>query len=389
MFQNKNNQTTDGGQTILSQAQDLPLEDLPVHTMKKDLEAIKHPELAKETEDRESVTSPRPVNREKLTEAQKSSPFLDFSAPKKAAPEEVETRPEPVKTETVDSRIKFTESTPAPKPEKTEVPQNLPISNSEKPIFDPEKNSPEPKQHPHHINFNKVFAGVAAVLIIAIAAGGGYYFWITRQSTPEVVVTPPITEPEPEPVAKFSIDKPNNIKIDITTATSATIRELLLNTAKDVSAEKTTLPVELNITGTDGKLIPFKDFIKLSGITLSPALAANLSDTFSLFIYNDNAVTRGGLAIDSKDPVKLKGLLALEEKPLIKNIASAFPVSKPALVGKIFASSNYNGTAIRYMNITSPEDWSVDYAIYNNKLVMGTTKMTLRSVIDYLKPELK
>jgi len=390
MFQNKNNQTTDGRQTNLTQADDLPIEDLPVHTMKKDLEAIKHPELAKaEIEYQEEASRPQPINREKLTETQKSSPFLDFSAPKKAAPEEAEPRAETAEPVISDSRIKIVE--PAPQPEKDAVPQNLPISDLEKPIFDSEKSSPETKQHPHHINFNKVFAGVIAVLIVAIIAGSGYYFWTTHQNTPEVVVTPPITEPEPTPepvVAKFSVDKPNTLAVDMTTATSATIKELLQNTAKNVAASKATSPIEFKLVDLNNNPITFKAFAGKSGLSPSPALMANLSDTFSLFIYNDNAVTRGGLAIDSKNPAALKGLLALEEKTLVKKITLAFPVSNSILANKVFASSTYNEIAIRYINITSPEDWSVDYAIYNNKLVIGTTKMTLRSIIDYLKPQL-
>jgi hypothetical protein len=429
MFQNKNNQTTDSGQTNLSQADDLPIEDMPIHTMKKDLEAIKHPELAKaEIEYQESVDR-QPINREKFTETQKGSPFLDFSAPKKVVTEGSEVRKKPAENEVLDSRITFTESEPAPQPkrsfppaikvvppapqpekitpeiitvtppasqpEKVTAPQNLPISNNEKPMFDSEKSSSEIKQHPHHINFSKVFALVIAVLIISIAGGGGYYFWITRQGTPEVVVTPPITEPEPipEPIAKFSADKPNILTVDMTTATSAIIKELLQNTAKDVAEEKVALPVEFSVTGADGKPIAFKDFAKISGIALSPAFIANLSDTFSLFIYNDKTVTRGGIAIDSKDPTKLKGLLALEEKTLVKAVAKstvpAFLASNPVFTNKAFANSNYNGTAIRYMNITPLEDWSADYAIYQNKLVIGTTKMTLRSILDSLKPELE
>jgi len=388
----------------LSQADNLPLEDLPIHTMKKDLAEIKNPELAKtEIEFQEAESRPQPINRAKLSEAQKTSPFLDFPAPQKPVLEDTRPQTEPVKSDISDSRIKFVEpapqpektappivkvSPPAPRPEKIDAPQNLPVSENEKPIFDSEKNSPATKQHPHHINFNKVFMGVIAILIVAIIAGSGYYFWITRQSTPEVVVTPPITEPEPTPkpaANKFSTDKPNTLTVDMATATNTTLKELLQNTAKDVTASEATLPVEFKLVDSGNNPVAFKAFVSKSGISLSPALMANLSDTFSLFIYNDKTVTRGGLAIDSKNPAALKGLLTLEEKTLVKKVSSTFPIYSSFLTGKVFASSDYNGTAIRYMNIA--EDWSVDYAIYNNKLVIGTTKMTLRSVIDYLKPQ--
>lgn len=437
MFQNKNNQTTDGGQTILTQADDLPVENLPVHTMKKDLEEIKHPELAQaEIEFQESESRPRTVNREKLSEAQKGSPFLDFSAPKTTAPTPKEPAPQPEITKPItpvtkpvisDSRIKFTEpapksqeaapattiARPAPMPErpavnyapktqvfekpaeKKDVPQNLPVSKYEKPIFDSEKSAPEPKQHPHHINFNKVFAGVITVLVIAIIAGGGYYFWITRQSTPEVVVTPPVTDPGPEPtpepvVAKFSIDKPNYLNIDDTsTPARSNTKDLLAFYASQVSQSNITTPVEFMIVDSNNNPVIFQNFAKKLNLILSPALTANLDKGFSLFIYNDSSVTNLGLAIASKDPTKLKNLMTIEEKTLAKNISPIFLTSDYTLTAKAFASSDYNSTAIRYINIISPEDLSVDYAIYNNKLVIGTTKMTLRSIIDSLKPELE
>lgn len=384
MFQNKNNQTTDGSQTNLSQEHDLPIEDLPVHTMKKDLEAIKNPELAKaENEYQEAASRPQPINREKLTEAQKSSPFLDFPAPKKSTPEDAELRMETAKSNISDSRIKLVDSSEksVPKPENT--------------IFAPEENAYQPEKHPHHIDFSKVFAGAIIALVIAIIAGGGYYFWTTRQGTQEIVVTPPVIEPEPEPasepepkpVAKFSTDKLNNLTIDVAAATSIAIKELLQNTVKDMADDKITSPVEFVVADLNATPVAFKDFASIMGITFSPALAANLSDTFSLFIYNDNAVARLGLVIDSNDPVKLKSLMTLEEKTLAKAVSPIFLVSDYTLANKPFASSEYKDLTIRYMNIISPEDLTVDYAIYNNKLVIGTTKMTLRSVVDYLKPQ--
>lgn len=380
MFQNKNNQTADGGQTILNQEHDLPIEDLPVHTMKKDLEAIKNPELAKaEIKYQEAATRLQPTSLEGLTEAQKTSPFLGLTPSQKSSPKDA-------KPAISDSRIKIIE--PAFQPEKSIYNRKPPTLSPEKSIFASEKKLPESEQRPHHIDFGKVFAGVITILIIAIIAAGGYYFWTTRQNIPEVVVTPPITEPEPEPVvAKFSTDKPNILIVDMSAATGATIKELLKNTAQDVADEKITAPAEFIVTGIDRKPVPFKDFAKISGITFSPALAANLSDAFSLFVYNDNALTRLGLAIDSSDPIKLKNLIASEERTLAKNISPIFLAPDYTLTAKAYASSNYNSLAIRYVNIISPEDLSVDYTISQNKLIIGTTKMTLRSVMDYLQPQ--
>lgn len=379
----------------MSQADDLPIEDMPVHTMKKDLEAIKHPELAKaEIEYPETSARTQSINREKLTETQKDSPFLDFSAPKKAAIEETEPRIKTAKPVISDSRIKIVE--PASQSEKDAVPQNLPVSNYEQPIFNSEKSSPETKQHPHHINFSKVFAAVIAVLIIAIIAGGGYYFWTTRQNAEEVVVTPPITEPEPEPtpepvVAKFSTDKPNDLQIN-PAFNKTQIQDVIEQSGVAIAQAKIATPVEFVVSDQNNNPLTFKVFAKQMELTLSQNLLNQLGDKFSLFVYyhaQDNDY-RTGLAIDIKSAGSLKNILKNEEAKFISEIEPIYILSFGQSSNDTpYKGSLYNGVEIRYKNIQDPESLSLDYAIFNDKLVIGTTKMTFRSIIDYLKPELE
>jgi hypothetical protein len=110
----------------------------------------------------------------------------------------------------------------------------------------------------------------------------------------------------------------------------------------------------------------------------------NLSDKFSLFLYNDSNNVRLGLAVDSKDTteINLKKTLTQGEAALAKNIEPLFLPSEYTIANKAYNTSYYNGAEIRYLNIISPEDLSVDYTIFQDKWIIGTTKMTLRSIID-------
>lgn len=368
MFQNKNqNNDPESEKTILSQENDLRLKDIPIHTMKKDLEEMRHPEAAKDKEEALAQS----VSHEKLTDAQKGSPFLDFSPEKNQPPAPV-SRPETPKNEPRDSRISFSETRPElKKPTKTSRKAVVPKTVS-------------------HVNYRKIFAVIVIILTAAILAGGGYYFWSTRQKPADVVVMPApdlkiISQPENLPT--FNVDGPNNLTVDMSGADGVGAKETLKKYADDVSASKINTPVEFAVIDTDNNPVTFRNFAKKIKMAFSPALAANLDEPFNLFVYNDGAVTRLGLVVDSKNPLRLKALMLAEEKTLIKKLEPLFLATDYTLAIKSFSSGTHNDTAIRYANITSPEDLSVDYAISGNKLVIGTTKMTLRSILDYSTPK--
>ena len=401
MFQNQNTNKKTSDQEI---------DDLPVHTMRKDLEEIAHPNL----KTKEQLGEATPIRPSNLTEAQKSSPFFSQTPVRKIEPQPVDETPriisqrpapEPIKVMPQKQAFESMRQTPQkPAVEPIKVAPTRPINEPVKkvvapmPVKEPAKVAFKPVEPPIKIkekdeqkkSSGKPLLLVLAVLVILVIVAGGYYFWLNQnQQTQEVAVTnvPEQTvEPQPEPVAKFSNEKPNIFTVDMSTSTTKTLRDALQNQAQDVSEEKDSFPVEFTVTGIDGQPVAFKDFAKALGITFSPALTANLADTFSLFIYNDQANTRLGIALNSKDPIALKKLVVAEEKTLAKDLSPIFLTDEYTLTPKTFASSNYTGLAIRYLNIISPEDLSVDYAISQNKLLIGTTKMTLRTIIDKITP---
>ncbi|MFA6973965.1 MAG: hypothetical protein WC238_04500 [Parcubacteria group bacterium] len=351
MFQNQNTTKTNT---------DPEIEDIPVHTMLQDLNEVNFPGLDKENkQNMETVAQRKPLVVDNLTTAQKSSPFLN--------PTSEITRPETVKVNSIQANN--------PAPSATDTPSST--------------------------GSRKLFFVIAAALIIVIIAGSGYYFWTTRQANTAAVVdeiVPPvelipetIPEPIPEPTPpapQFSTDKPNYLNIENKdTPAGDNVKDILAFYANQVSQANIMTPVEFVVTDAQNNPLLFSEFATKLGINFTQPLRDNLKEAFSLFIYNDGPLTRFGLSLDSKDTTKLKSLMSFEEKTLAKELEPIFLSSDYTMEIKSYGSSTYKALPIRYANIVSPEDLSVDYAIStkNNKLLIGTTKMTLRSIIDYIE----
>lgn len=351
---------------------DLEIGAIPVHTMQQDLDEAKNPGAVRiKNPEREPAVRRNPINPDNLNATQKSSPFLN------PIPETETGKPEAAKTEPIN-------------PESARVISSL----ESQPPLTPKKPLETAPKAPPPASRKPLFLLVATSLILILIASGGYYFWMTRQQeTTEVVEDIPLIEPTPEPAPEptpepvrpetFATDKPNYLNADLSNA--ETIKNDLESYADKVTESGITTPVEFVVTDKQNNPILFSDFASKIGISFNKPLMDNLKETFSLFVYKDVNLTRFGLSIDSQDATNLKTIMAAEEKTLVKELEPIFLSSNYTLAIKSFNSSSYRNLAIRYINITSPEDLSIDYAVSSNhgKLLVGTTKMTLRSIIDY------
>jgi len=339
------------------------IEHLPVYTMMKDLEFINNPEVARKNEESENAPVKKPVSPENLTAAQKSSPFLN------PVPTTGDS-PIPPKKEFIDN---WTDKT-----DRITISEKTPVLTDQ--AYSSEKSSKKP------------LLIILSVLLIFVIAGSGYYFWTAYQRTLKVVETTPITEPEPtpqpepqpEPTITFSTDKPNYLSIDLTQGNNTAVKDALKNYLDKVSKSGITTPIEFAVTDTQNNPLKFSSFANSLGLKLSSSAMSSLAETFSLFIYNDQGNMRLGLSIDIKNDTLLKTVTAKEEPVLVSEIAPLFMDVTYTATATKFGKSTYAGADIRYINVISPQDLSVDYTIFEKKLLIGTTKMTLRSMIDYL-----
>lgn len=310
-----------------SQDKDYKMETIPVFSMKKDLENINNPEYANSFHHASETADTTRKNAEILSEKEKQSPFLSQKAYREIPSEKMQN--------------------------KTNWQLLILLS-----IF--------------------IFLFLASGAII-------YYYWITKSSTQNMSVPSETATPKENSIV-FSFEKPNYLPLDIDNSNSDSIRQAIEKNAEQVLASGSLTPAEFVVTDLKNNPIGFEKFASKIGINFSPELFSSLETekVFSLFIYNSNNRTRLGLAIDSKDDYKLKTSLFQEESNLPEKLRPLFPNISFSAEKKSFSSGSYSNTEIRYINLTSPEDLTVDYTIYKNKLIIGTTKMTIQSIMDYI-----
>lgn len=346
------NQTPDG-KLNFNQERDLKLEDIPIHTMKNDLENANNPNYLNSGEIAfsEKQSQPIPVSR------QQTSPFLNPSS--------------------------------APIQEK---PVATGASSQNKPTVSTQPASPS--------KIGKIITTAIIIFIVLLSGFGGYYFWITKYAAEEqaVVETQPEIEQTETPtqeeqpaetttpaIADFSTDKPNYLNLDTENPSAASVKDQVTSYAQKVAASQIATPVEFIVADKNNNPLTFSQFFSSFGINLPDSISSNLNDPFSLFIYNTTAGPRLGMSIGSKNDTSLKTGLLAEEKNFPKDIEPMFlGATYSTAPTDTFKDSSYSGSDIRFMNLTSTQELSIDYSVSKNKLIIGTTKMTLRSVIDYI-----
>lgn len=365
----------------LNQKNDFNIEEMPIHTMAEDIDRIKNPTAFRGVPILEKKNTT--IYSDQLTQKQKSSPFLN----EKNAWNNHSVLSAPAKKPTI------VDMDPSPKsqPEIAEKPSiNPPPKRTMPPLDNLEENSLM------KLSWKKVSIFATSLLLVAILAWTGYTL-SKGEVTPAEITPPTIQEPEPiiEPIPEtivppvvtprlsYSQDGPNYLPIGLSYNDAEKIKTLLQQHIQKVAQEGYIKPIEFIITDEKNAPLTFKDFSTRLGLKLSPGLIDSLGETFSFFIFNDKAVSRIGLIIPSKDDVALAKTLLLEEKTLADGLNPFFFTTEYGK-DKLFYNNEYKSVKIRYQNIISPENLTVDYAVTGNKLLLGTTKLTMYALIDHL-----
>lgn len=263
---------------------------------------------------------------------------------------------------------------------KNQASQELPVSNETKAT---------PKT-------SIILFAIMAVFVFILIVGGGYYFWVTRIKNSSDIAHQPIEDPsvnettdtQPEIVAPtlpvFSETQPNFLSLDIQNASPATLQENLKKIASEVVGMKTIKSIEFIITDQLNNPVNFADFTKKFGILLPPSILSQLTGSFSLYAYNDNSYPHFGFSASVKNNSTLKTAMIQEEGNLLNTFSPLFMTPNYDLKNATsFQSSLYKGTEIRYVNIPSAEAMSIDYSTSDNRLIIGTSKLTMRAIIDH------
>jgi hypothetical protein len=256
-------------------------------------------------------------------------------------------------------------------------------------IIDTEPKKPDFSQELYADRASTPFPTIAvAAFAIVIVLGGGYVFFRSQSSPTVETVTNETSDAASEPAPSrdiFSAETPNYLPID-TQLTQALAQETLLQTAKRVAAlDDHTKPVEFIVTDKNNLPLSFAEFAALSGITISPIVLSTFSDTFSLFIFTENDTPHIGISIDTPDEQTSRNALRQKEPYLVQDLSALFLGDTPTKTSETFQDNFYNGGAVRFINIHPETLLSIDYAITDGHVVIGTSRQTHRAILDTLQ----
>jgi hypothetical protein len=233
-----------------------------------------------------------------------------------------------------------------------------------------------------------IIISLVALTIIVIGLGG-YYFWTTttHDQAPPLAV-PAESKEAPvvviSPTEKYSQDKPNYLTLDIAKITPEEIKASTLEIATELKDKAALAPYEFIVVDANNNPVAFPIFATAAKLNLSPTLLENLGEDFSLFFYNDAGNIR--LAVVAK--VVEKNIVTFEmqnqETTFVADAGFLFLDSVPQIKSGTFGSGTHENISTRYLNLDPQSTLSIDYAITDTNLIIGTSKNTLRAVLDKL-----
>lgn len=247
-----------------------------------------------------------------------------------------------------------------------------------------------------------IIIGIIIVFVVVIIAVGGYFFWQSttpqtpsipsEQTAPTEQATPEATQPTQPPVTiepidqKYSLENPNIIIFDTETIKASEISDKLKKISEELQTVSLEKPVEFIVNDQNNISIAFARFVKLADMQISSTLLASLDEKFSLYFYKDAGAIRTGLKVKTKDKAITLTELLKEEKNLPTQLSMLFVNDKPSVMEVTFKDGNYNGNSVRYANLNTNQTLSIDYSVTQSDLFIGTSKNTLRTIIDAATP---
>ncbi len=346
--------------------------ELSLRTLKDDLEALKTKGLEKTQEQKESTeTSTRPsVANEPIPSgptdyAKNPSPFFsqqisstkEMPRPLAANPAQEKPLPKAIEKEKTSTLI--------------EIPTEI-KNDSEKSSF-------------------KILGAVIVILTISILSLGGYYFWMTKTPAAPMEASP-IEQPVEDvpviiesPTEKYSTTKPNYLTLDLTAGVEET-KKSISAIAMELKEVAPSTAYEFLIVDKENNPVEFPVFATSLNLAFSQNIISSLEKDFSFFIYNDSGNMRTGFSVSMKDKNNLSKLMLIQEKTLVTDLTPLFLDSKPEqLAVYAFKDNSHSSYATRYLNLNIQEKLSIDYALTEKKLVLGTSMEMMRAIIDKQK----
>ncbi|MEP7162619.1 MAG: hypothetical protein ABI747_02545 [Candidatus Moraniibacteriota bacterium] len=203
----------------------------------------------------------------------------------------------------------------------------------------------------------------------------------SSETTPSVDTT--LSGTTETSLPRLSLTQPNFLSLDTETVTPEALRTELLKTATAVKDQNLSGAVEFLVRDQNYNPLAFSRFAYLAKLDLPSTLISQLDETFSLFVYIDQSRPRLGLSLSAKDPILFQSELAKAEKSFPQDLSPLFVDTTTAVkLGLVFKSGTYKNLATRFANVDAGMNLSIDYAVDGNQWMVGTTRDTLRGIVD-------
>ncbi|HHH12514.1 MAG TPA: hypothetical protein ENJ77_01405 [Candidatus Moranbacteria bacterium] len=234
-----------------------------------------------------------------------------------------------------------------------------------------------------------------ALAVFAAAAVGGYFFFAS--------------------LLPASPSERNDLPVEVSSETNRNVSEgpeveskkdvLVLQLGKDLnvrgmSVRLQELAKKINLSGKEftepigvidekGEPIPFAEFAARFLPLLSPEVADTVPTPFSIYILPEGDDYRVGLALISADPDKTRAALRKEEANLpnaLRPLMLFKPEGEQPLEYK-FEDNSHRSIPIRFYNFKPDASQSVDYTVHYDNVFIGTSKKTMRKMMDLVFAE--
>lgn len=256
-----------------------------------------------------------------------------------------------------------------------------------------------------------IIIAIIIILILGIIGLGAYYFFLTQNSNNSnqqpVAQTPSVEQPKqeipqttsteiktetellPSPetkpevvLPKYSNEKPNYLVLDLTVLNAQQIKNEFIEISDEFKNIKTDYPYEFLVVDANNNPVSFPIFAMAAKLNLSEAVLNNLGNEFSVYFYNDQSNSRIGLNVNVTNKTNLAKEFTKQEKTLVNDASFLFLNNVIEVKNAPFADSTYNSYKIRFTNVNANKDLSLDYALTEKNLIVGTSKNTLRLILD-------
>lgn len=232
---------------------------------------------------------------------------------------------------------------------------------------------------------------LVAVLLLVTCGAGGYFWWQSAKDSDDSsavkVESPKMPEVsirmESQSQTKYQATQPNILSFDTETVTAEQIKNTLLQVSQSI--QKDNLPGAIEFLVRDQKLNPlaFSRFAYLAKLNIPAELLGTLDEPFSLYIFIDDGRPRVALLMYAKDVSTFEAELKKSEKNLALALEPLFlDITTASKNNPAFRDGMYLGRPVRFANIDDTLGLSIDYAVRGRQWIIGTSKDSLRSVLD-------